>query len=125
LLAALTARQIRRDELAAVLALRESAGRRSFDRNAIEGEVRRYVDTWRGLLTKHVSDGRQLLREALAGPLRFTPVERTYRFDGEVSIGHLLAGVVGLPTVGSSPTPASWNQIVPWLRQIDGLRQVA
>ena len=22
----------------------------------------------------------------------------------------------------ASPMPASWNQIVPWLRQIDGLR---
>ena len=27
--------------------------------------------------------------------------------------------------VGTSPTPASWNQIVPWLRQIDGLRRAA
>jgi hypothetical protein len=36
----------------------------------------------RALLTKHTLEGRQLLREVLAGPLRFTPEGRTYRFEG-------------------------------------------
>ncbi len=39
--------------------------------------------------------GRQLLREVLAGPLRFTPDARTYRFEGEAAMGRVLAGITG------------------------------
>ena len=38
---------------------------------------------WRGLLTKHVEDGRELLRQVLSGPLRLWAVEgerRVFRF---------------------------------------------
>ena len=48
------------------------------------------------LATKHTQDGRQLLREVLAGPLRFTPEGKTYRFEGEASIGTMLAGSIGV-----------------------------
>jgi hypothetical protein len=75
-----------------------------FDRKAIEAKVHAYVKDWRALLTKRVEDGRQLLREVLSGPLRFTPDGRTYRFEGEAAIGRMLAGVAGLPTVVASPT---------------------
>ena len=44
-------------------------------------------------------DSRQLLREVLAGPLRFTPEGHTYRFEGEASVGRLLAGVAGVATL--------------------------
>jgi len=44
------------------------------------------------------AERRQLLREVLAGPLRFTPDGRTYRLEGEASIGRLLAGVAGVAT---------------------------
>jgi hypothetical protein len=37
-----------------------------------------------------------LIAEALTGPLRFTPVERTFRFEGKASLGAMLAGTVGL-----------------------------
>ncbi len=70
-----------------------------FDRRAVEFDVRRRLDGWRDLLTKHTSDGRQLLRETLTGPLRFTPEGRTYRFEGEASVGRLIAGVAGLATL--------------------------
>ena len=95
------------------------------DRKAIERTVREHVEGWRGLLTKHVQDGRQLLQEALAGPIRFTAEKRSYRFEGEVAVGRLLAGVAGLPPFLASLMPASWNQITVWLRQIDGLRHAA
>jgi hypothetical protein len=36
-------------------------------------------------------------REELAGPIRFTPEEAGYRFQGEAAIGRLLTGIVGLP----------------------------
>jgi len=57
------------------------------------------------------------------GRLRFTPETRTYRFEGEAAIGRLFAGVADVAPFVASPTPASWNQIASWLRQIDGLRR--
>jgi hypothetical protein len=48
----------------------------------------------RRLLTKPVVEGRQVLREALVGPLKFMPEGNAYRFSGEVAVGQLLAGLV-------------------------------
>ena len=62
-----------------------------FDRKAIQAKVEEHVNGWRALLTKHVEDGRRLLREVLAGPLRFTPETRTYHFEGLRSGGCSLA----------------------------------
>jgi hypothetical protein len=74
----------------------EDADARRFDRNAIEHKVRQHIDGWRALLTKPTSDGRQLLREILAGPLRFTPEGRMYRFEGDATFGGMLAGIAGV-----------------------------
>jgi len=62
------------------------------------------VNGWGALLTKRVEDGRQLLREMLTGPLRFTPIKRSYQFEGKSAIGRIVVGMVGLPTVLASPT---------------------
>jgi hypothetical protein len=96
--AALQVRQGRRDELAAAVAVREAADIGRFNRQAVEHDVRRHLENWRALLTKHVNDGRQLLREVLSGPLKFTPEGRTYRFGGEASFSRLLSGVAGVAT---------------------------
>src|SRR5437763_14730675 len=69
-----------------------------FNRKAVEQAVRDELNNGRTVLTRHVDDARQLLREVIAGPLMFTPVERTYRFEGEALIGRLVAGTAGLPT---------------------------
>ena len=66
-----------------MIATAQRLDRRRPDVKVIEATVREHVNRWRALLTEHVQDGRQLLREGLIGPLRFTPVERTYRFEGE------------------------------------------
>jgi site-specific DNA recombinase len=111
LLEAVKARQGRREQVTAALTARESFHLRRFDRKAIEAKVREHVNGWRALLTKHVSDGRQLLREVLIGPLRFTPDGRSYRFEGEAAIGRLLTGMAGLPTFVASPPgfePGFW-----------------
>src|SRR5712692_2235069 len=42
--------------------------------------------------------------QVLAGPLRFTPQGRVYRFEGEAAVGRLLAGMTGVATFGTSPT---------------------
>lgn len=57
------------------------------------------IEAWRALLISHVADGRQLLRGVLAGPLRFTPHGKTYRFEGEAAIGaigSIVAWMAGL-----------------------------
>ena len=125
MLAALKVRQERVHALEAAIARAERLDVGRFERKAIERAVQEHVAGWRALLTKHVQDGRTLLRQVLAGPLRFTPDGRSYRFEGEAAIGRMLAGVAGLPPFGSSPMPASWNQIAEWLKQIEGLRLAA
>jgi hypothetical protein len=57
-----------------------------------------------------VADGRQLLREVLESPLRFTPEGRACRFEGEVGLGRLVAGLAGAPCVASpSGTAETWQ----------------
>jgi hypothetical protein len=73
---------------------------------------------------------RQVLQKLLKDRLMFTPEkrgrQRGYRFSGEGSIMPLLTGMVPeLSRAVASLMPASWNQIVPWLRLLDGLRQAA
>ena len=98
LLAELRVRQVRRDELLTAIAAYQRVSVLQFDRATIEQQIRRHLDRWHSLLFKHTAEGRQLLREVLAGPLRFTPEGRTYRFNGEAAVGHMLAGTAGLTT---------------------------
>ena|SRR5947208_630666 len=72
------------------------------DRAAIEANVQKAVTDWRGLLSGSVRDARQMLREVLEAPLRFTPGGKTYRFAGPVATGRLIAGAV-LSTNVASP----------------------
>lgn len=72
-------------------------------RKAIERIVRERLTDWRGLLSANVQDGRELLRRTLAGPLRFTPDDQGYRFDGEAAIGRVLEGVIGVTPFVASP----------------------
>ncbi|OFW04611.1 MAG: hypothetical protein A3H96_09485 [Acidobacteria bacterium RIFCSPLOWO2_02_FULL_67_36] len=123
LVAQLQTRQAERETLVASIAATEARQALVLDRETIEARVLAHVAQWRELLTTgRVADGRQLLREALEEPLRFTPEGRAYRFEG-VAAAERLLGKAGLPPLGTSPMPASWNQIVPWLSQLDGLRR--
>jgi hypothetical protein len=42
------------------------------NRRTIDRAVQTHLADWRALLTKQVQDGRELMRQALVGPLRFT-----------------------------------------------------
>ena len=98
LLDELRAARAQRDELVRTIAALKRANVERFDRRAIATKVHEHLAGWRALLaTKRVEDGRRLLPEVLAGLLRFTPEARTYRFEGEVAIGRLIAGA-GLPS---------------------------
>jgi hypothetical protein len=90
----LQAREQRHEELTRTIAAREGLAARRFDRKSIEQQARAHCDRWRELLSGDVQEGRGLLREVLEGPIRFTPDDRTYRFDGLLSVSEVLAGIV-------------------------------
>ena len=94
----------RRAELRASIKAAEGVDVRCLDRKGIERRVREQLDDWRALLTTNVGDGRQLLREILVGPLRFTPEGKVYRFEGEAAVGRLLSGAAELAPFMASPT---------------------
>ena len=94
-------RQARVEALRAMLAAlpafdvrRQRAGTRASNREKLAD--------WRGLLTRNVESGREVLRALLVEPLRFTPVvderRRGYRFTGAVALDRLVSGVIELPT---------------------------
>jgi hypothetical protein len=68
-------------------------------------EIRRRVEDWQGLMTRHPAQARQLLRKMLQGrPIVCVPTEENgelgYRFRGEAPIAQLLSG---LPFTVASP----------------------
>ena len=65
---ALQACRLRRQELTMALAATEQPAPR-LDRRRVERDLRQKLRDWRGLLTKHVEDGRELLRQVLSGAL--------------------------------------------------------
>jgi hypothetical protein len=69
------------------------------DVRLMERRARALLKDWRGLLTRHPSDARGVLRQLLAGPMLFTPIlekhRRGFQFDGAVRVGEMLTGYVG------------------------------
>jgi chorismate mutase len=118
LVAKLAERQTEREGVVAAIAAAKAVDQLAVDRQAVERQVRAKVADWQGLLTRQVEDGRQLLRELLDGPLRFTPEGKDYRFEGTVKTGELIAALVTPPCV-ASPTasgvisPADPRVVIP------------
>jgi site-specific DNA recombinase len=76
--------------------------------DALERRIRAKLADWRGLLTRNVKSGREVLKALLVDSLRFSPEVdergRRYRFTGRIALDQLLAGIVDFPTGGTSPT---------------------
>ncbi len=124
LVATLQARQAEREQVAQDISA--LAGRLSVvhDREAIEQKVLEPVARWRDLLTTHVADGRQLLREVLDGPLMFTPNGKTYRFEGSADTEKLLGEVaVALPGATGLASPAGIENL--WKPLLQGIIRAA
>ncbi len=100
LVSQLQTRQTEREGLLAAIAAAEAVEDLTVDRAAVKRKVLEKVASWRDLLTRQVAEGRQALREVLEGPLRFTPEGKSYRFEGEVATGRLVAGLI-TPCVAS------------------------
>ena len=101
------------------------AGSDRSDPLAIERDLRARVEEWRQAAARNVTQGRLVLRKLLRGRVNATPRDNgTWELSGHCDYGKLFSGI-SLATAMASPMPPSWNQIVPWLRQIDALRQAA
>ena len=66
-----------------------------------EALKQRFAD-WKGVLQRHPAQARQIIKKLLTGPLKFTPKDGYYKFDGEVSFAKLLTESV-FPILVASP----------------------
>src|SRR5437773_11453188 len=82
---------------------------------------------WKADLRAEPKIARLMLRR-LIDPITLWPLPRPdfIRWEAPTKAVGLLDGIEDAPSIWlASPTAASWNQILPWLRQIDGLRPAA
>jgi hypothetical protein len=97
--------------------------RPTFDLADVRSTLDTYLADWRNLLRGHVHQAQQIVRRLVKGRLTMIPQEAGYyTFTGTGTVQPLLSGVIRKL---ASPMPASWNQIGPWLRQIDAIRRAA
>ena len=91
------------------------------DRDAITEQVLEKVQHWRALLTDHVYDGRELLKQLLAEPFTFTPNGKVYEFTADTRTGEVIAAAAGVP-LGVRPQ-AEWTRWTAWEGCCGGLRR--
>jgi hypothetical protein len=90
--------QARRTELAATIASHEAVDLTRVNRAAIARTVETHLGAWRTTLAdRNTARVRQMFRDVLDGPLMVTPKDRTYQFEGELRVGSLISGEIGLP----------------------------
>jgi site-specific DNA recombinase len=81
----------------------------------LEQRLRAKLADWRGLLTRNIDSGRDVLRALLVGPLRFTPIvedrRRAYAFEGAVALERLVSGVIDLPTLTGVASPGGYGRL--------------
>jgi hypothetical protein len=82
-------------------------------------DVLKHLDEWRGVLGKHVSTSRQLLRKMIDGRLVFSPQQEGedtwYELAGQGSLEKFFAGIP-LIKAGMSPT----GLVNPWYPRVAG-----
>ena len=107
------------------------------DRDVLKAALELRKGQWRDVLRgPHIAQARMVLQHLIDLPIRIhnQPKQKwmTQTRPGGLLVG-LIQKVASPPRHGdsyqiqnvASPVPASWNQIVPWLRQIDRLRLAA
>jgi hypothetical protein len=109
----LHARQAERETLVKAIAANEAVTGMQIEREIIREEVRAHLAEWRAWLTADHEDRRQLLREVLLSPIRFTPGSaKSYVFEAPLAEDRLLAGRAsgGVHRVASpTGTHERWN----------------
>jgi hypothetical protein len=98
---ALQERERRKRELEEVLAKSQALRPPTrLDRKEIRRRVERALADWKGLLNTHVTNGWNILRKLLDGPIICTPTvgkkARGYEFRAQVNLGPMVAGILKL-----------------------------
>ena len=101
LVAKLQARQQEREVLLTEIGAAEAVGQLLIDRQTVERKVMEKINAWR---TRLATDGRQVLREILRGPLRFDPSGTQCQFEGATRTGELITGLIGDSTICGVPS---------------------
>ena len=101
LVAKLRARQQEREALLTEIGAAEAIGQLTIDWQTVERKVMEKINGWR---TRLATDGRNVLREVLNGPLRFDPSGAQYRFEGATRTGELITGLIGDSTLCGVPS---------------------
>ena len=132
--AAIQERDKRRGSLLAQLtALERVAHLPTLDLTRLERDLTTRLTEWRGLLSRHTAQARQLLRKLLVGRLTFVPENRAdgryVQITGTGTIGPI-AAALGFPnTVASLTGPElnfslpSLNEVVWWLQRLETLEK--
>jgi hypothetical protein len=115
LLEGIRAREQRRrtlqEELAGLQGLRPvTAG----DLQQLQQDVEARLSDWRGLLSRQITQSRQILKKLLVGRIVFrqTP-DGGYEFSGEASLGRILSGIV-CTKAGVAPTRTAHQAVGPF-----------
>jgi len=96
LLAELQTRQARREDVTAAITRAETViDFTRISRPAIERKLRTALAAWHTRLLGAGEDAGQILRGLFSGPLVLRADGQSYRFQGELLVGSLLAGEVG------------------------------
>ena len=103
IVAQLQTRQAERETVVSAIAAADAVAQLDLDRRDIERKVLAKVEHWRALLDSDHANRRQFLREALDGPIAFTPEGKTYRFAGVTATGALIDALVGGSTMCGVP----------------------
>ena len=107
MVAAIKDRERRRGSLRAQLAAQERVAHLPrLDQARLARDLTARLTEWRGLLSRHTAQARQLLRKLLVGRLTFAPETRTdgryVTITGTGTIGPL-AAAMGCPSMVASP----------------------
>jgi hypothetical protein len=104
LLATVKAKEARRTQITEALARLDARVHvAQVDLKVIGRDIQARLDDWRGLLTRHPTQARQILRKLLETPLVCDPIpgeRRACRFKGEATIAKLVSGLVGVGETG-------------------------
>jgi site-specific DNA recombinase len=126
LLQALQAREARRQELeASRAALRAQRHVKASEVARVREQLIELAGSWRRVLVDDGPNARPIVSSLLVGRVTITPkATKQWVLSGAGTLVGLFERVI-VPFGMASLTPASWNQIAAWLKQIEAVRQVA
>lgn len=129
-LAALTRKDAERQALRRELAALDQSESETlaFEPAVLRKQLHALLGEWQKLAAGNVAEARRLLEDVLDDRIVWEPITTSdgrpgYKLRMPIAFDRMLTSIVpGLQVGVASLMPASWNQMVLWLRQVDELR---